>query len=922
MRGYPGSASAIQKENRLMGLLGEMTVRFGADTSGLSAGVSVAKNMISSIASGNWGQAAATGLVAIGAAAVGFAAASVSAAADFQQSMLKVQAYAGLTKTQADAMSHSILQMAVQVGQSPKALADALYPIVSAGYNASDALNILRLSAETAAASGAKTSVVADGLTTTLKAFGLGANQAQYAMDVLNKTTAVGKMEFPALAAVIGKLSLTASAAHVPFTSMNAALAELTTHGFPSVAQASTALGNLFTNMDIKVDGVAQKAKKMGLSFDEQKFKTMTLAQQIAYLNDVTGGNQAEILKLLSGSTNALKAFNALRTGASDYANNLKQLDNAQGTTAQVFATASQGYNFQVQRMQAAFQVLLVTVGSALLPALTRIMSAVSPAITSFAAWLTQTNALQNGMQTVGAVITTVFTIIAGIVHTIQQLTSFFQQNHDAAALLLIPLGALGGVLTYLAVTAIAALIASIPALVAGFIAGAAAAWTMAAGVIAATWPFILAGVVIAAVVVLIILAINHWGAIVNWLKGVWGGISAWFQALLKQVEQPFINIGNWFKDRFNDAANGVKTGVDKAKSFFSGIGDWFKQNAQKAGDGAKTGLQSLQQAWTTTTTNVGNAMIWLYNHNTYVKELVDTVVADFNLAKAWIISIWTEITSWLSSAWATIKAAAILEFNTISTSIQNALTTVRNIVQTVISFIVEIFTIDFDLIRSIVFAFIVSYITSQLNTVRNGVTTVINDVKSVFTTGLNILQTIATNAWNAVSRVFSSAYNTYIAPPLNSLISSIKTLWNSFVSGAETMGADLINAIASGISGAAGAVGNAIHSAIGGALSSLGFHNIPGFAGGVQNFGGGWAIVGEKGPELVQLPRGASVYPNGTGPMGGSGGGAVSSGGSGAGPDGGNQTIYVMLDGGVLMQAVASRQASTVQIAHSRRAA
>ncbi len=37
----------------------------------------------------------------------------------------------------------------------------------------------------------------------------------------------------------------------------------------------------------------------------------------------------------------------------------------------------------------------------------------------------------------------------------------------------------------------------------------------------------------------------------------------------------------------------------------------------------------------------------------------------------------------------------------------------------------------------------------------------------------------------------------------------------------------------------------------------------VPGFAGGVSNFSGGLAVVGERGPELVDLPRGSSVIPN-----------------------------------------------------------
>ena len=46
----------------------------------------------------------------------------------------------------------------------------------------------------------------------------------------------------------------------------------------------------------------------------------------------------------------------------------------------------------------------------------------------------------------------------------------------------------------------------------------------------------------------------------------------------------------------------------------------------------------------------------------------------------------------------------------------------------------------------------------------------------------------------------------------------------------------------------------------------------IPGFAHGVRNFAGGLAVVGERGPEIVRLPQGSDVIPNG----GGMGGGAV----------------------------------------------
>ncbi len=58
--------------------------------------------------------------------------------------------------------------------------------------------------------------------------------------------------------------------------------------------------------------------------------------------------------------------------------------------------------------------------------------------------------------------------------------------------------------------------------------------------------------------------------------------------------------------------------------------------------------------------------------------------------------------------------------------------------------------------------------------------------------------------------------------------------------------------------------------SASGGATSMIGkmvsglLPFIPGFANGVDNFGGGPAWIGEQGPELLNLPKGSSVTPNG----------------------------------------------------------
>lgn len=77
----------------------------------------------------------------------------------------------------------------------------------------------------------------------------------------------------------------------------------------------------------------------------------------------------------------------------------------------------------------------------------------------------------------------------------------------------------------------------------------------------------------------------------------------------------------------------------------------------------------------------------------------------------------------------------------------------------------------------------------------------------------------------------------------------------------------DFIKDIPGRIVGAVGNIGNLLRDKLGdwdipGPLGKV-RDVIPGFATGVRNFSGGLAVVGEAGPELVNLPRGSDVIPN-----------------------------------------------------------
>lgn len=512
-----------------MGLLGEMVVSFGVDLTNFNSGIGRAKGLLGSLASNP--------LVDLGVGLAVVGVASVKMAADFQTAILSLVAHAGLAKSEIGNVSAAVLKMSTEVGRSPTELADALYPILSAfsgitNQSAKSALALatLRLSFQAVAGTTTSGTAVALAAVGTFNSLGLATNNAAEntrrmtaLMDTMDLTVQLGNMRWEQYKNVISKLAVSIQGTNVTFNEASAALAEMTNEGF-SAQKAQTYLSNTFNTLEIKTDSLAKHAKKLGISFDEAKYGPMTLAEKIQYLNEITGGNRQELLALMGNNATALKTFNALSTGLDGYKNNLKSLQNAHGALASSFATASQGFNFHMEQLKAAGSALMITFGTMLLPALTNLVSIITPLITKFTDWETHTHGIEKGFGALVTVITNTVNIGKGIY-------DFFTKNQLAGDLLI---GTLAGIaVAVIAMNAglIISAITSIPAIVVAFGAWAVAAGAAAIATIVAAAPFIAIGIVVALVVAGIILAVQHWGAISAWLQATWQKVWDWMKS-------------------------------------------------------------------------------------------------------------------------------------------------------------------------------------------------------------------------------------------------------------------------------------------------------------------------------------------------------------------------------------------------------
>src|SRR5258707_3022790 len=219
-----------------------------------------------------------------------------------------------------------------------------------------------------------------------------------------------------------------------------------------------------------------------------------------------------------------------------------------------------------------------------------KIGTAVMPLLTRLGQWF-----IANGMPLITNFSTILTTkLIPGFVNLItigSNVVNFFKQNELAMDGLK---AVLAGVSIVIAV-----------ALVSAFIAWATAAWAAAVATIAATWPILLIGAIVAAVVFGIILAIQHLGAIVKWLSNLLATVARWDCERLSLpcgVSDPVTSaIGGFFSglgDRIQLLLFAWRLAFSLAGAAFSQFGS-FIHGIIRAVGGAFSGLGSrIQGIW------------------------------------------------------------------------------------------------------------------------------------------------------------------------------------------------------------------------------------------------------------------------------------------------------------------------------------
>ncbi len=483
------------------------------------------------------GKLSALGLPAAAAvAAVGIVGgASIVMAANFQQGITQLVTGAGLAQSQMGMVSNAILQMADDTGTSTKQLTAGMYMILSAGFPAAKALDILKVAAEGAKVGNADLGTVSDALTTVLKDYPNAAGGATGAMNLLIATVANGKTHMQDLSQSLAMVLPTASSAGIGLNDVMAAMATMTGEGVPA-ADAATYLRQTIISLNAPSKQAKDALAAIGLSSTQVAQEARTnlpaalkeIQDRLAAVYGQGSPQYVAALKDIAGGSKQMQGMLDL-TGVhmQDFQNNLNNVTGAvQKGHGQVTGwNLVQGtFNQHMDVAREKVETMFIKLGQHLLPVVQNfvdlIANKVVPALENFASWIT------------------------GNSKTAEQ----WRPVLIAVAI------AIGG------------------ALVGAFVAWAISAAAAAVATIAATWPVLVIGAAIALLIAGIILLVTHWKVVTTALGRFKDGIGKDVGDAFSHLGSLVHNVWSGIEGAIKGAINGVIGVINNFISFIDSI--------------------------------------------------------------------------------------------------------------------------------------------------------------------------------------------------------------------------------------------------------------------------------------------------------------------------------------------------------------
>jgi len=803
-----------------MSTVATMGINIIGDVSGLKKALGDAQGSMRSAADG---MKAAGGALTAGVTLplVGIGAAALKMSTDLNSGMANV-ASMGVGSARILELKANVQDMAVAVGKSTTDLTGGLYQVESAFGDSAETAKILEINAKSAAAGLASTTEAINLTSAVTKGYGdTSAAAVQAVSDMALKTVALGQTTFPELAASMGQV--------VPLASnLGIAQKEL----FAVMATGTGVTGNaaaVATQMRGSMQSLMAPTKSMTALFQEQGFASgEAMLKQLGY-----AGTMQAIVKAATDSGQPLQAYMGSIEGqtlalalagplADQYKSKLAAMGDAAGATDAAFAAQTKGVNsagFAMQQAQIKLEVFMQKIGDGLGPAVLAVTNAIAPMADQLLGLADAFAKADPGTQT----------MIVGAVALAA-----------AAGPLLMALGAV--------TSALAVLVSPI-------------------------------GLVVAAVALLGVAWATNFGGIQEKTAQMWAVVQPVFQQMT---------------DRFNAVVTAFQSGSTSFTGIFGELG---------------ASLLGINTDVYDTTDSIREFVIALTG-SVPAANGVDTALQAMSGVITQLQATWAQLVTFFAPSIANLQAAfaglpasmapMLPALQGLLGAFQGMWTAVQPIVTALGSMVMAVFAVEG--VASInMFAAILQNLGPIATAVINNITLTINTIATVLTQVTALVQAIAKGDWAAAWTAFQNierAMVELILGNIRNMQTIAQGIFNIFrsaiTSTLKSMGVDVDgimknikntwDGIWKSLSDSIAPVSNALNSFRDNLKAFLDWipqvpnpfaawtftapwstpaPATPGSQLGRSNWYGGATLVGESGPEIVNLPRGAEIIPN-----------------------------------------------------------
>lgn len=307
---------------------------------------------------------------------------SIKAAANFEFELVKMETQAGLSAEAVDLLGENILRLGPAVGQMPGDLAAAQFLIVSGGLrDVSLAASALEAAAKGSATGLGEVQTIAEAVTTVMINYAHAGVTAADAMDFIIAVTQRGKFEVDEFSGSVGESLGLLAEMGISLDEVGAAIATLTQTG-KTPSEAFTDFNRLIISLAKPTPQALRALEAAQLDLNELRdliTEQGGVTEALFIMReafDAAGISAGEFFTRKQG----WDAFVRLTGNARDlFLENLGVIQNMQGLLDQSFERVSQTATFQFQQLKSSINVVAITIGAVLLPAVNAIVDKLMP---------------------------------------------------------------------------------------------------------------------------------------------------------------------------------------------------------------------------------------------------------------------------------------------------------------------------------------------------------------------------------------------------------------------------------------------------------------------------------------------------------------------------------------------------------------